>query len=74
MILLVASNPNDWAFNRFEMEKKGVRYDYTTIDTKQLGLTVVWSAIVLAFTADLVYALLNEVGFWDPLLIVLGKK
>jgi len=42
------SNPQDWAFNRLEMEKRGMKYDYTTIDTKQIALTVTWgSGVVL---------------------------
>ena len=40
-------NGQDWAFERLEAEKKGRDYPaYHILDTKQLVLTLTWSAIV----------------------------
>ena len=48
------------------MEKKGTKYDYTTLKQEALALTLVWSSIVLALSADTVYALTVEgASFWD---------
>ncbi|CAB9508820.1 expressed unknown protein [Seminavis robusta] len=58
------ANPNDWAFNRFEMEKKGIKYDYTTLDNKSLTLTLVWSSIVLGLSTNVVYSLSTGASFW----------
>jgi hypothetical protein len=59
------ANPNDWAFNRFEMQKRGTKYDYTTLEPKSLGLTLVWSTIVVFFLSNTVYVLGTGGGFWD---------
>ena len=59
------ANPNDWAFNRFEMEKRGVKYDYTTLEPKALGLTLVWSTVVLFLLSNAVYVLSTGGSFWD---------
>ena len=59
------NNPADWQFERLEMQKKGVKYDYVTLRTKDAALTVAWAAVVLAFGGRLVYALASGVNFWD---------
>jgi hypothetical protein len=56
-------NPNDWAFNRMEEQKKGVKYDYVTLEAKQVVLVAVWSTIVLGFISRAVYASVNDVKF-----------
>jgi hypothetical protein len=67
------ANPNDWAFNRFEMEKRGIKYDYTTLQPKALGLTLVWSSIVVFFLSNTVYAFSTGGGFWDFLKYALAQ-
>jgi len=68
----MSSNPNDWAYNRFEMEKRGTKYDYTTLKTEQLTLTLVWSTIVVFLSANKIYAFSDLThDFWDLLRKVL---
>jgi len=68
----MSSNPNDWAYNRFEMEKRGTKYDYTTLKTEQLTLTLVWSTIVVFLSANTIYAFSDPThDFWDFLRAVL---
>ena len=56
-------NPQDWAFNRMEQEKKGIVYNYTDISAKQIALVLVWSGIVSLFAGRAVYSLVTGVGF-----------
>jgi hypothetical protein len=56
-------NPQDWAYNRMEEQKKGVRYDYVTLNPKQIVLVVCWSAVVMAVIARIVYSTVNHEGF-----------
>lgn len=56
-------NPNDWAFNRMEEQKRGVKYDYVTLQPKQVVLVVVWSAVVFGVVGRAVYSISNGVGF-----------
>jgi hypothetical protein len=56
-------NPQDWAYNRMEEQKKGVRYDYVTLNSKQIVLVVSWSAVVAAVIARIVYSTVNHEGF-----------
>lgn len=46
------------------MEKRGVKYDYTTLKTKNLALTLVWSSVVAGFGGNLVYSLSTGTDFW----------
>lgn len=56
-------NPNDWAFNRMEEQKRGVKYDYVTLEAKQVVLVLAWSSVVFAFVGRGVYSISNGVGF-----------
>ena len=47
-----------------EMEKRGIKRDYVTLDKKALLLTLVWSTIVLTVGGRAVYSLVNGVDFW----------
>ena len=53
-------NPNDWAFNRREAEKRGVKYDYWTLRKGDLVKTLVWSGIVVWFFSSTAIQLTNE--------------
>lgn len=44
-------NAQDWAFERNEMQKRGMTYDYVTLDKKQIFLSTVWAGIVVWFFA-----------------------
>jgi ABC-type glycerol-3-phosphate transport system substrate-binding protein len=57
-------DPNDWAFNRFEEEKKGFKVNYTTINSEQVTLTLTWSALVVACAGRAFIALQTGVNFW----------
>ena len=46
------------------MEKRGMKYDYTTLDQKKLVLTLVWSGIVAALGGNLAYSLSTGQSFW----------
>jgi hypothetical protein len=56
-------NPQDWAYNRMEEQRKGVRYDYVTLNPKQIVLVVCWSAVVMSVIARIVYSTVNHEGF-----------
>lgn len=58
-------NPNDWAYQRFESQKKGVTVNYWDIKPKELGLVLVWSTVVLSVVGRGVYSLSEGVGFYD---------
>jgi hypothetical protein len=59
------SDPNDWAFNRFEDQKRGVVRNYTTIDSTQLTLTLIWSVIVFFMIGRTVVSFSYETPFWS---------
>ena len=42
-------NAQDWAYERGEMQKRGVVYDYVTLDTKQIFLSTAWACVVFWF-------------------------
>ena len=46
------------------MEKRGMKYDYVTLDQKKLVLTLVWSGIVAALGSNLAYSLTTGEDFW----------
>ena len=56
---VICSNPNDWAFDRREMEKRGIKYDYTTLKKKDLVLTLVWSGVLAWFVSQSIYSLMT---------------
>ena len=74
LIDLTFGHSNDWAFNRMEMEKKGVKYDYVTLQPKALGLTLVWSAIVAALGGNLAWSLSTGNDFWTFVYVLAGKS
>jgi len=47
-------NPNDWAFERIESQRKGVKRDYVSINKKQVILSSIWAGIVLWFANQIV--------------------
>lgn len=57
-------NPQDWQFNRFEEERRGIQIDYVTINAKQVVLTLVWAALVCSVIGRGIYSLINHVDFW----------
>jgi hypothetical protein len=57
-------NPNDWAFDRMEAQKRGVKLDYVTLDPKAIVLTLVWSTIVFAVLGRAIVALSSGTNFW----------
>jgi hypothetical protein len=64
-LLLLMLDPNDWAYQRYEDEKKGIQRDYGTIDEKQLVLTFSWAAIVFATIGRSVFSLSTGEAFWS---------
>lgn len=58
------ANPNDWAYNRFEEEKKGIKYDYVTLRTKDIALTVTWGSFITFLIGRLVYSIVTGIYFW----------
>ncbi len=58
-------NPNDWAYQRFESQRKGVKVNYWDIKPKELGLVFVWSTVVLSVVGRGAYAISEGVGFYD---------
>ena len=58
-------NPNDWAYNRIQEEKRGFKVDYVTLNQKQLFLTLAWAAIVTSVIGRIVFTLATGIGFWD---------
>ena len=57
-------NPNDWAYNRLESERKGFEIDYVTLDTKSLVLTVVWAFIITTVLGRVAFSLVSKSDFW----------
>lgn len=57
-------NPNDWAYDRMEEQKRGIKVDYLTLKKDKIALTLAWSAIVISASARLVYSLVNHENFW----------
>ena len=60
-------NPQDWQFLRVESEKRGIKYDYTTLKTDQIVLTSTWSLIVASLAARAAYCLSTGDFFWSIL-------
>jgi hypothetical protein len=56
-------NPNDWAFGRLEAKRKGITYDYVTLDVQQIILATVWSAIVAFFVGRGIYSYTYHVPY-----------
>lgn len=56
-------NPQDWQYNRLEEEKRGMKFDYVTINAVNTAFVLVWSAIVFAFIGRGIYSISNGVGF-----------
>ena len=53
------ANANDWTYYRMQ----GMDPDYVTIDTKELSLRLVWSAVVVALVGRSVYSLVTGEPF-----------
>jgi len=47
-------NPNDWFAMRMKEEKTGVKFDYVTIERKQVVLVLVWTALLLLFAQQFI--------------------
>jgi hypothetical protein len=58
-------DPNDWAYQRYEDEKRGIVRDYASIDSKQLSLTLTWAAVVFASIGRSVFSLSTDTPFWS---------
>ena len=58
-------NPNDWAFQRFESQKKGIKVNYWDIKPKEFGLVLVWSTVVVSVVGRGAYSLSEGIGFYD---------
>ena len=48
-----------------EEQKRGIKYDYWTLEPAEVVKTLLWSAIVIAFAGRAVYSLVNGVDFYD---------
>jgi hypothetical protein len=57
------SDPPDWAYNRMEEEKKGIKIDYTKLDSKTAIKTVVWSVIVVGLVGRTIYSITTGESF-----------
>lgn len=57
-------NPSDWAYNRMEEEKFGKKFDYLTLKTDQIALTLVWSLIVVSGAGRAVFSFTQHENFW----------
>lgn len=58
-------NPSDWAYDRMEEQKFGIKIDYLTLKTDKVVLTLVWSAIVFFLGGRAVYSLYFHEDFWS---------
>ena len=58
-------NPQDWQFARLEEKRLGIKYDYTTVNTNKLVLTVVWSAFLMGLAGRAVYSAATGDYYWD---------
>jgi hypothetical protein len=47
-------NANDWAFDKMREKETGVKVDYNRTDPTKVGLTLAWTAIVIAYSVALV--------------------
>ena len=47
-------NAQDWAFERLEAERKGIKLDYVTLNKKNVFLSSIWAGIVFWFLTKLV--------------------
>ena len=56
-------NPQDWAFNRMEAEKRGTTINYTKLEVKEIVLVLTWSSIVAALGGRTLYCLVTGVSF-----------
>merc|ERR1719148_195927 len=59
------TNAQDWQFERFEMQVKGIKYDYVPLKPKQAVLTGTWASIVFVIGGRLIYAVSHGMNFWD---------
>jgi hypothetical protein len=50
---------------RMESERKGFKIDYVTLKTKQIALTLSWSALVIASVSRLAYSINAGENFWQ---------
>ena len=57
--------PNDWAYQRYEDQRKGTKRDYVTIDEGQLVLTLSWAAIVFGFIGRASYTFATGDSYWS---------
>lgn len=57
------NNPNDWAFGRLEQKKRGIKYDYVTLDQKQVVLVTVWSLLIGFFIGRGIYSYIFNVPY-----------
>mmetsp|Transcript_29571 Transcript_29571/g.61834 ORF Transcript_29571/g.61834 Transcript_29571/m.61834 type:complete len:175 (-) Transcript_29571:198-722(-) len=59
-------NAQDWAFERFECEKKGRPYpQYHIVKTKQIALTLVWAGIVAVVGGRAAFSLATGTYYWS---------
>jgi hypothetical protein len=56
-------NPADWAFNRMEQKKRGIKYDYVTLDQKQVVLVTVWSLLIGFLVGRGIYSYIYHVPY-----------
>lgn len=57
------NNPSDWAFSRLEEKRRGIKYDYATLDVKQVVLVSVWSILIFLLLGRAIYSYLFNVPF-----------
>lgn len=57
-------NPNDWAIERFQMQKTGSKIDYAKLETKSLVLTLAWVVALVSYSTFL-YGNLKSGGAFD---------
>jgi hypothetical protein len=55
----------DWAFERFESKRTGIKRNYTEINQGNLILTLVWAGIVGALATRAAYSLQTGEYFWS---------
>jgi hypothetical protein len=59
------TDAQDWAFNRFEEQRTGVKRNYTEINTQQLILTVVWGSSITGLGVRAIWSLTTGNDFWS---------
>jgi len=62
-------NAQDWAFSRYEEQKTGYKRDYTSINQKQVALTLTWASVVLTALGRAGYSLSTGEYYWSFLYI-----